>query len=53
MTLKKIEYIKREVRKALGRPDASERSCDNNAHFKVERIQGYSMKQDFCMTRLD
>ena len=36
MTLKKIEDIKRELRKALVRPDASGRSCDNTTHFKVK-----------------
>ena len=36
MTLKKIEDVKRELRKALGRPDASDRSFDNTTHFKVQ-----------------
>ena len=40
MTLEKIEYFKIEIRKALGLPDASDISCDNNTHFKVDRIQG-------------
>ena len=35
MTLKIIEYSKREPRKALGQPDASDRSCDKNTHLKT------------------
>ena len=35
MTLKKIEYFNRELRKSLGRHDASVRSCDENTHIKV------------------
>ena len=35
MTLEKIEYFKIEIRKALGLPDASDISCDNNTNFKV------------------
>ena len=36
MTLKKIEYVKREPKKAIVRPDASDRSFDNTTHFKVQ-----------------
>ena len=36
MKLKNIEYFKREPRKAIGRPDDSERSCVNTTHFKVQ-----------------
>ena len=36
MISKKIEYFKRELRKELVRPDASKRSCDKNAHFKLQ-----------------
>ena len=36
MTLKKIEYVNRELRKAPGKPDASDRSFDNTTHFKVQ-----------------
>ena len=36
MTLKKVENLKRELRKVIRQPDASDRSCDNNTHFKVQ-----------------
>ena len=35
-TLKKIKDVKRELRKALVRPDASDRSFDNTTHFKAQ-----------------
>ena len=43
MTLKNIEYIKRELRKALGRPDASDISFDNTTHFKVQSDESKSI----------
>ena len=36
MTLKKIEDVKRELRKALVRPDSSDRRFDNTTHFKLQ-----------------
>ena len=36
ITSKKIEDIKREIRKTLGQPNASDRSFDNTTHFKVQ-----------------
>ena len=36
MTLKNIEDVKREIRKALGRPDAAYRIFDNNKKFRVQ-----------------
>ena len=36
MTLKNIGDVKRELRKVLGRPDASDRHFDNTTHFKVQ-----------------
>ena len=36
MTLKNIEYFKRELRKALGGTNASDRSCGDTTHFKVQ-----------------
>ena len=36
MTLKNIEEVKRELRKALGLPDASDGSFDNTTYFKVQ-----------------
>ena len=38
MTLNQIEYVKRELRKALGGPDASDIIFDNNTHFKVQSV---------------
>ena len=36
MTLKNIEDVNIELRKALGRPYASDRSFDNTTYFKVQ-----------------
>ena len=36
MTLKNIEDVKREIRKALRQPDATDRNFDNTTHFKVQ-----------------
>ena len=36
MTLKKTEYIEIELSKALGRPDASDRSFDDTTHFNIQ-----------------
>ena len=35
MTLNNIVDFKRDLMKALGKPDASEKNYDNNTHFKV------------------
>ena len=43
MTLEKIEYFKIEIRKALGLPDASDRSFDNTTHFKVQSEKSKSI----------
>ena len=43
ITLKKIEYVKREFRKALGLTGAYDRSCDNNTHFKIHSERSKSI----------
>ena len=52
-----IEDVKRELRKALGQPDDSERSFDNTIHFKVKleksKVIGGAAKLLVCTDDLE
>ena len=53
MTLKNIEDVKRELRKALGRPEASDRIFVNNTNFRVKFGEIKGNWQSVKVTYLD